>query len=99
MNIRMLPPVAVGQQMRIANGRTYTGVPGVELDVPDFDAGILQANGWTWVAPSGPTSARPTKALGLYQATVGMEFFDATLGYLIKFDGSTWRNPATGAAV
>jgi hypothetical protein len=28
-----------------------------------------------------------------------MEFFDTTLGYLIKFDGSTWRNPATGAAV
>lgn len=99
--IRMFPPVATNEQTRVVNGRTYTGTPGQILDVPDFDAQQLQSNGWTWVAPSGPSSSRPTSALsqGLYRATPGMTFLDTTLGSLIVFDGSTWRSPATGAAV
>ncbi len=99
MNIRMLGPVAVAQQTRVVNGRSYTAAAGVEIDVIDCDAMIFQANGWTWVAPSGPSSARPTGTQGLYPAKVGAEFFDVTLGYLIRFDGGAWRNPANGAAV
>jgi len=29
------------------NGRTYTGVAGTPQAVPDFDANMLMANGWT----------------------------------------------------
>ncbi|MGA7384499.1 MAG: hypothetical protein WBW81_07355 [Methylocella sp.] len=29
------------------DGRTYSSVPGVSIPVPDFDAPVLQANGWT----------------------------------------------------
>jgi hypothetical protein len=32
----------------VANGRTYNGTLNVALNVPDFDAPILQANGWTF---------------------------------------------------
>jgi hypothetical protein len=59
----------------------------------------LQANGWVFVAPSGPSTARPTGTLGQYTATEGAEFYDQTLGYVIKFAGGAWRNPAVGAAV
>lgn len=32
------------------NGRTYSSIPGVPIPVPDFDAPVLQANGWTTYA-------------------------------------------------
>src|ERR1700692_2510863 len=31
-------------------GRAYSSIPGVSIPVPDFDAGVLQANGWTTYA-------------------------------------------------
>jgi hypothetical protein len=101
MNFRMLPPIAVTAQTMTVNGRTYAAAPGSALDVPDFDAGALAANGWIKVAPSGPTSARPTPAAtgAPYIGGVGSHFYDTTLAQLIVFDGATWRNPATGAAV
>lgn len=99
MNIRMLGPTSVANQTRMVNGRTYTAAAGVAIDVPDFDAQQLHANHWIWVAPSGPTSARPTTAPGLYRAVEGAEFFDTTLNYLIIFDGAIWRSAATGAPV
>ena len=97
--IRMLPPVAVSHQTKGCNGRTYAGAPGVALDIPEFDAKILQASGWVFIAPSGPTASRPTAATGLYPKVAGANFFDTTLGVIIVFDGSTWRNPSSGAAV
>jgi hypothetical protein len=98
---RLLPPVAVSKQTIVVNGRTYSGAPGQALDVPDYDAGQLTANGWIDVAPSGPTSKRPAAntTTAPYQAANGTEYFDTTLNALIVFDGLTWRNPATGAAV
>ena len=99
MNLRMFPPVEVEQQTRIVNGRTYTGTTGSVVDVVDFDGSVLAANGWVVVAPSGPTSARPVGSLGQYPAARGVKFFDETLDALIVFDGSVWRNPASGAAV
>jgi hypothetical protein len=99
MNLRMLGPVNPAMQTRIVNGRTYTAAAGAEIDVPDFDGAVLAANGWVAVAPSGPSSARPTGSLPPYPAYEGAEFFDTSLGYLIKFAGGAWRNPATGASV
>jgi hypothetical protein len=54
LNIRMLPPVAVAQQTQTVNGRRYSAVPGVAIDVPDIDVMVLSANGWIRVAASGP---------------------------------------------
>jgi hypothetical protein len=70
--------------------------------VNDSDAHVLAANGWTKVAFSGPTSARPTvnAANGpYYVASRSMFFVDTTLNAVIVFDGATWRNPITGASV
>jgi hypothetical protein len=74
-------------------------VPGSFLDVMDADAGVLQANGWIYVAPSGPTSARPVGRLGLYQSAPGSTFWDTTIGKLIISDGQSWRDPVNGNAV
>jgi hypothetical protein len=102
MNFRMLPPVAISAQTMTINGRQYSGTPGTVLDIPDFDAAVLGANGWAPIAPSGPTALRPSPLAGKtppYLAAPGFEYFDTTLGKLIFFDGATWRDPATGSAV
>jgi hypothetical protein len=99
MNWRMLGPVSVAQQTRtVSGGRTYTAVAGVALDVIDCDAAQLQSNGWVYVSPSGPTSARPVGSVGLYPAVAGAKFYDTTISSAIVFDGLTWRN-SVGAAV
>jgi hypothetical protein len=79
----------------VVNGRKYSAVAGSAIDVPDFDAVTLGANGFVRVAVSGPTSARTT-GFGL---GVGTQFFDTTLNELIVFNGATWRSPVTGASV
>lgn len=101
---RMLPPITVAYQTRTVNGRTYSGTPGQVLDVPSFDADVLAANGWAFVAQSGPTSARPKPSLGPIgpegaQAGPGMKYLDTTLGVLIVSDGVTWRSAVDGSAV
>lgn len=101
-SFRILPPVSLGAQTTKVNGRTYTAAPGTFLDVPDADAQVHAAAGWTKVAFSGPTGARPTTNAsgGPYGvASRGMFFVDTTLSAVIVFDGATWRNPITGAAV
>jgi len=97
MNFRLFPPTNPALQTRVVNGRTYTGTPGTPVTVPDFDGAQLQTNSWAFISISGPTSARPTTAPGLYSATPGLEFYDETLGALVKWDGQNWRNPVTGA--
>jgi hypothetical protein len=91
-NVRLIPPP--GGATTPANGRSYTCAANATLDVPDFDAFVLIANGWLKVAGSvGATSARPASPFK------GQTFHDTTLGYNITWDGKAWRNPATGAAV
>jgi hypothetical protein len=99
MNIRMLPPIGAAYQTIAVKGRTYSSTPGNVVDVLDADAQVLQANGWLYVAPSGPTSARPVGTMGPYSAAAGQSFFDTTLGKLIFSDGQSWRDPANGNAV
>jgi hypothetical protein len=101
MDYRMMPPTDVRYQTRTVNGRTYSGTPaGGPQTIPDHDGDMLGgANGWTFIALSGPTSSRPAGTVGRYAVSVGMEYFDTTLTKLIKYDGATWRDPATGAAV
>jgi hypothetical protein len=96
-NYRMFPPVEVGLQTRVVNGRQYSAQPGsVVTPVPEWDAGILFANKWTGVL-TGPTSSRPTSTSVPQPAQAGLRFFDETLGYeILCSDDLTWKNPATG---
>lgn len=90
---RVLPP-GTGTSTTV-NGRAYSYVPGTPQDVPDFDALVLIANGWTLVEKngSGATSCRPSNP------SKNTRFFDATLNTSVIFDGKNWRNAITGAAV
>jgi hypothetical protein len=60
--ISMLPPSNGKLDSIVIDGRTYSSVPGVPIPVPDFDAGVLQANGWTSlpVSPSISTTTVTT---------------------------------------
>lgn len=91
--VRVMPPSKGDRPQIIVNGRPYVCLVGAFLDVAEADANQLTANKWTRVAYVGPTSARipaPSKDL---------KFMDTSLGYIVVFDGTVWRNPATGAAV
>ena len=97
-NVRLM---TVGNIKKTAtvNGRTYTCAAGGSIDVPDFDAVVLLADGWINVAGGtllttvGPTSSRPANP------SKGQAYHDTTLGYTIVHDTANWRNPATGAIV
>ncbi len=91
---RVLPP-APGRTTTV-NGRKYTCQAGSYLDVPTFDAIALESNGWipgAKSAQSGGTALRPANP------TLGMRYDDTDIGVEIVYDGATWRNPTTAAAV
>ena len=98
MNKRVLSPIV---ETKVVNGRSYVGSPGTPQDILDTDADHLGANGWTVVAPSGPTASRPTTRTtsAPYVAGVGFEYYDTTLNALIVHDGLVWRSPVDGSAV
>jgi hypothetical protein len=97
-NVRLMSANNLAKTQTI-NGRTYSVVPGGSVDVPDFDATILLADGWINVSGGatlttvGPTSARPAKPVK------NQAYHDITLGVTIVHDATNWRNPATGAIV
>ena len=75
------------------NGRVYSCAIGATLDVVDFDAAVLTANGWIQVAPVGTTAQRPAKP------GIQTWYHDTTLARLVIFEGAAWRDPATGSVV
>lgn len=98
--VRMIPPDAGARNPIVVNGRTYTAAANSTVDVPDFDAVIMEANGWKAACPivagvetTGATAARPVAPKR------NQEFLDTTLGALIHWDGKGWRNKVTGASV
>jgi hypothetical protein len=95
-------PAVTGNPINVS-GRVYPAVsPGTMIDVPDFDAAGLCGNGYTRIAISGPTSARPStnpNTTPPYVAAPGVQFVDTTIGKLIVFDGAVWRDPISGSAV
>lgn len=93
MTTRLMPPA--NGETRTIFGRTYVGVAGTPLDVPDSDAQVLAANGWTVSAKQGvgATAARPVNP------NRGDEFADTTVGATIKWDGKVWRHSVTHATV
>jgi len=93
-----MQPPAVGNNQTVStkvNGRTYSATPGTVLLVPDFDADMLEANGWfkSAVGGAGTTTQRPAIP------KTGQEFHDISLGFNIRWDGKAWRNPTSGAIV
>ena len=95
-NIRMTPGVATQTSITV-NGRTYTCAYGSTIDVPDFDAHMMDANGWSDLGLVGPTANRP-----VFMTNQGEDstYIDTTLGYMIVYDFyGHWRNPVTGAIV
>lgn len=96
-NARMFPPGDGKRPTIKANGRTYTAALGQFLDVPTFDAHVLQGNGWVRAgghAFVGPTSARPSPPV------VDQLYLDTTLQAPVVWDvlAKIWRNVWTGAA-
>lgn len=98
---RMLPKVggAFPSKPITVNGRVYTPTAGTTVDAPAQDATVLEANFWFRTGGSnclgvGTTAQRPTT--GLF---TGATYVDTTLAYSVVYDGTTWRNPATGASV
>lgn len=94
MTMRLMPHESGNFASIKVNGRTYTCAAGAMIDVPDHDGVVMVANGWTIAAES--VSATTTRPSNPYK---GQTLFDTTLGYVIKYDGKTWRNPASGASV
>lgn len=82
MNVRCFPANA-NVSMTI-NGRSYN-TNNAYLDVPDFDAAVLCANGWTFFGRHtglmgiGPTASRPAPGNGINS------YYDTDLGELITF--------------
>jgi hypothetical protein len=56
----MIRMKVAGTGMVAANGKTYSGTLGQILNVPDEDAGILEANGWEKLPPLNQVSTKPT---------------------------------------
>jgi len=100
---RMLPPAnaAQGPNPCVVNGRLYTCALGATIDVADFDAAVLQANGWTMAtnAGSGTTAQRPAASAASQPLKRGTTYNDTTVGKVIMWDGATWRDHTSGAAV
>jgi hypothetical protein len=92
---RLIPPAGTGKI--IANGRTYDPAAGAQ-DVVDFDANVLQANGWSFVAVSGVTANRHSATTGAYPLHVGVKYWDTTINHLVTWDGKNWRNEAGAVA-
>ncbi len=92
--IRFVPPTSGAASIKVSGGRSYSAATGGTVDVPDFDAPALEANGWISVAKSvGTTAQRPI----LLAIARGYFYHDTTLGVNIVWDGITWRSCDTGA--
>ena len=91
--VRMISP---GKTVSVVkDGRAYVSQgAGAVIDAHESDLHALESAGYTPVAPSGATSARPASP------RKGLHFLDTTLAKLIVADVSgVWRDPITGAAV
>ena len=97
---RMFPPGYKPAATAVVQNRTYTAALGSYVTCPvEMDANELDANDWVRAAPNGAgtTAQRPASMNAALGAP--MYYLDTTLGYIIVWDGITWRNPNTGASV
>ncbi|WP_156970945.1 SGNH/GDSL hydrolase family protein [Beijerinckia mobilis] len=52
----LMPPSDGSKNSLTVNGRTYSATPNSSISVPDFDANVLMANGWTRI--SNPSTSK-----------------------------------------
>jgi hypothetical protein len=90
--IRFIGPNGKAASLAV-NGRVYSVAAGGVIDVPLMDAPGLAANSWCEVAGSGSTAQRPANPF------FGQLYHDTTVNLIIVFEGSAWRNPATGSTI
>ncbi|MBV8060588.1 MAG: hypothetical protein JO253_03570 [Alphaproteobacteria bacterium] len=95
LNVLMLAPL--GGRTTTVNGRVYSATDGTTITAPDFDAEVLESNGWLRIGNggSGTTAQRPV----LTKANRGQHYHDNTLGKLIFWEGANWRDASTGGVV
>jgi hypothetical protein len=93
MNVRMLGGSKGKSVVGPASGTRYSQSSGAFVDAHESDVNALASAGFTKVAPSGPTSARPA-------AVPGAHFVETTLSkVLVADDAGVWRDPINGNAV
>jgi hypothetical protein len=92
--LRLMPPAGRANTITV-NGRSYTCAFGSTIDVPQFDAAVMVANHWVVASPGGvgATAARPAAK------NRSDQFQDTTTGGMAVWDGLSWRDCYTGAAV
>ncbi|MBR0937304.1 hypothetical protein [Bradyrhizobium jicamae] len=100
LNTNNLPATGINPPANWPNGKQYSIPVSGTLDVAGVDEAAMLAGqhnggaGFFIVGDSsGPTSARPVNI------RIGWMHVDTTLNKTVTFDGSTWRDPATGAVV
>lgn len=84
---RLIPSATAGKLT--VHGRTYDPAS-VAVDAYVQDAGRLEANGWMFLAPSGPTSQRPDSPVGLYPRIPGFKYWDTTTSHMVIWNGKIW---------
>ncbi len=95
---RVLPPSDGLHNTITVNGRTYTAPANGTVDMPDWDAQVALANGWSNAASGGMAGATATRPR-LTKSEKGTRYLDTDLGFVILWDGEKWRNPSSGASV
>ncbi len=85
--VRVLPPLDGPNRSMTVEGRPYSGMDPKPQDVPDIDARVLCCNGWLFLAALGTLADRPARG-GPRRIEEGRELI---------YDGSAWRDVATGA--
>ncbi len=98
-NMRMTPPDNNTLEPIAVNGRTYKCNVGSTIDVPDFDAGVLEANGW--VNTGGPGATVGTTAQRPVRPAKGTKHVDTTVGAVVVYLGTTvgWTHSLSGGTV
>lgn len=97
--------LASGTRTGVASGRPYSCAVGSVIDVPEFDASTLAAQGFLSLGISGTTAQRPAYPPNansdprIAKVPTNLDYVDTTLGAAITFNGSVWVNAATGAVV
>jgi hypothetical protein len=91
-NYRLIPLNGNARTIAV-NGRGYSVAANSFIDVVDFDAQVLAANGFIKVAAVGTTANRPATP------SPTARYFDTTVGVEIVFNGANWVNPVSGASV
>ena len=92
----MLPPgnAKSAAVTTTVNGRKYTCAQGASIQVSDFDASVLETNGWIKTANggTGTTAQRPVTP------PIGTVYYDTTISANVIWNGFSWVHYATGAS-